>query len=206
MTLTVDFYYGLGSRYSYLAATQLDRIAAATGCRFAWHPVSSGALMGLRGGRPFRGEPISGQYEWPYRRHDAEAWAEYYGVPYREPVDFLVDPAYLAVASIAAKRLGAVEAYSRRLFQAIFVEGRVIAEADLAALATEAGLDAQAFRAQLDAPADDGVLPGRAAAGPGARRLRRADLLRGQTPVLGQRPPGAARTRPPQGACGRAII
>ncbi len=28
MTLTVDFYYGLGSRYSYLATTQLARIAA----------------------------------------------------------------------------------------------------------------------------------------------------------------------------------
>ena len=60
MALVVDFYYGLGSRYSYLASTQLERIAAETGCRFAWHPVSSGALMRLRGGRPFRGEPVSG--------------------------------------------------------------------------------------------------------------------------------------------------
>ncbi len=149
---TVDFYYGLGSRYSYLASTQLDRIAAETGCRFDWHPVSSGALMRLRGGRPFQGEPVSGQYEWPYRQHDAEAWAEYYGVPYREPVDFLVDPAYLAVAATAAKRLGAVEAYSRRLFQAIFVEGRAIAEADLTGFAADAGLDTAAFRSHLEDP------------------------------------------------------
>ena len=109
--------------------------------------------MELRGGHPFRGEPASGQYEWPYRRHDAEAWAEYYGVPYREPVDFRVDPAYLAVAASAAKRLGAVEAYSRRLFQAIFIEGRAVVEADLTDLAREAGLDAAAFRAQLADPA-----------------------------------------------------
>ncbi len=128
MTLTVDFYYGLGSRYSYLATTQLARIAAETGCRFAWHPLKSGALMELRGGHPFHGEPASGQYEWPYRRHDAEAWADYYGARYREPVDFLVDPAYLAVAATAAKQLGAVEAYSRRLFRAIFVEARAVAE------------------------------------------------------------------------------
>ena len=153
MSLAVDFYYGLGSRYSYLASTQIERIAAETGCRFAWHPVSSGALMRLRGGRPFRGEPVSGQYEWPYRRHDAEAWAAYYGVPYREPMDFLVDPDYLAVAATAAQQLGAVEAYSRCLFQAIFVEGRAVLEADLAALATEAGLDAAGFRAQLADPA-----------------------------------------------------
>ncbi len=153
MPLTVDFYYGLGSRYAYLASTQLERIAAGTGCRFAWHPVSSGALMRLRGGRPFRGEPISGQYEWPYRQRDAEAWAEYYNVPYREPVDFLVDPDDLAVAASAAQRLGAAEAYSRRLFQAIFVEGRTVAEDNLAALATGAGLDAADFRAQLADPA-----------------------------------------------------
>ncbi len=153
MSLAVEFYYGLGSRYSYLASTQLERIAAATGCRFDWHPLKSGALMELRGGHPFHGEPVSGQYEWPYRRLDAEAWAEYYGVPYREPVDFLVDPAYLAVAATAAKRLGAVEAYSRRLFQAIFVEGRAIAEADLTGFAADAGLDAAAFRTHLDDPA-----------------------------------------------------
>ncbi len=153
MALAVDFYYGLGSRYSYLAATQLARIATETGCRFHWHPLKSGALMELRGGPPFHGAPASGQYEWPYRRLDAEAWAEYYGVPYREPVDFLVDPAYLAVAASAAKRLGAVEAYSRRLFQAIFVDGRAVAEADLIGFAADVGLDAQAFRAGLADPA-----------------------------------------------------
>jgi 2-hydroxychromene-2-carboxylate isomerase len=153
MTIAVDFYYGLGSRYSYLASTQLERIAAETGCRFDWHPLKSGALMELRGGHPFHGEPASGQYEWPYRQYDAEAWAEFYGVPYREPVDFLVDPAYLAVAAGAAKRLGAVEAYSRRLFQAVFVEGKAIAEADLTGFAADAGLDAAAFRTHLKDPA-----------------------------------------------------
>ena len=153
MALAVDFYYGLGSRYSYLASTQLDRIAGATGCRFDWHPLKSAALMELRGGHPFRGEPVSGQYEWPYRRLDAEAWAEFYGVPYREPVDFLVDPGFLALAATAAKRLGAVEAYSRRLFQAIFVEGRAVAEAEVIGFAADAGLDAAAFRAQLEDPA-----------------------------------------------------
>ncbi len=53
----------------------------------------------------------------------------------------------------AAKHLGAVEAYSRRLFEAIFVEGRALAESDLVDLAEDAGLDAAAFRAQLDDPA-----------------------------------------------------
>ncbi len=120
-------------------------------------------------------------------------------MPYREQVDFLVDPAYLAVAASAAKRLdrvridrtrdpgstnpvnpvyidnveqihavdriavgdsnqprsalGAVEAYSRRLFQAIFVEGVAIAEADLIGFAADVGLETAAFRTRLDDPA-----------------------------------------------------
>ncbi len=74
-------------------------------------------------------------------------------MPYREPVDFRVDPEYLARADSAATRLGAVEAYSRRLFQAIIVDGRAVAEADLTGFAADAGLDAAAFRTHLDDPA-----------------------------------------------------
>ncbi len=48
MSLAVEFYYGLGSRYSYLASTQLERIAAETGCRFDWHPLKSGCYRPSR--------------------------------------------------------------------------------------------------------------------------------------------------------------
>ena len=86
MRARVDFYLGLGSRYSYLAASQVDRIEKTHGCRFVWKPIASGALMDRRGGNPFRGEPLSGQYDWGYREYDAKCWAAYYGIPFREPV------------------------------------------------------------------------------------------------------------------------
>src|SRR5918996_5126174 len=102
---TVDFYLGLGSRYSYLAASQVDRIEKTYNCRFVWKPIASGALMARRGGNPFRGEPLSGQYDWGYREYDAKCWASYYGIPFREPVAFRTDPA-TRVAS-RARRSGA---------------------------------------------------------------------------------------------------
>jgi 2-hydroxychromene-2-carboxylate isomerase len=40
----VDFWFGPGSRYSYLAATQLDAIALETGAIFRWRAVMSGDL------------------------------------------------------------------------------------------------------------------------------------------------------------------
>lgn len=149
----VDFYYGLGSRYSYLASTQVAALEAETGCSVRWHPLSSGDLIAARGPSPFRGEPVSGQYEWTYRRRDAEAWAAYYGVPYREPERFRVDPRHLAEACIAAGRLNRLVAYSRRLFAAIFVEGRAIDGLVIEELATDIGLPQPTFHALRADPA-----------------------------------------------------
>lgn len=149
----VDFFYGLGSRYSYLASTRLDRLQAETGCRFRWRPLYSGDLFAVRGVDPFAGAPVSGQYDWTYRRRDAERWAAYYGVPYREPDDVECDPRRLALACTAAARLGGVQAFSRRLFQALFVEGESPLDDHVCtALAREVGLDEAAFRQAVGQP------------------------------------------------------
>ena len=39
--LTVEFYYSIGSRYSYLASTQIEKLEAETGCRVEWLPLAS---------------------------------------------------------------------------------------------------------------------------------------------------------------------
>jgi 2-hydroxychromene-2-carboxylate isomerase len=118
---SIDFYYSIGSRYSYLAATQIDRLKQETGCHVEWHPINSVRLISQRESSPFEGKPISRQYEWNYRELDAKRWAKFYGVPYVEPrgrVQF--DAELLARACVAAKRLGKVEEYSRLLFAAMF--------------------------------------------------------------------------------------
>jgi 2-hydroxychromene-2-carboxylate isomerase len=150
----VRFYYGLGSRYSYLASTQILRLAAETGCTVQWRPLYSGDLFAARGADPFAGPPVSGQYEWAYRQADAEAWADYYGVPYREPLDVRFEPRRLALAATAAARLGAVEAFSRALLQALFVRGTSpLDDAACVRIGAAAGLDGAAFRDAIAAPA-----------------------------------------------------
>ena len=151
--VAIDFYLGLGSRYSYLAASQLERIEATYGCRFVWKPIASGALMDRRGGNPFRGQPLSGQYDWGYREYDAKCWARYYGVPFREPISFRVDPDRLALACLAADRQGALVPCCRLLQQLIFVDGVVIDDGMIAGLAGQLELDKAAFQRDLAAPA-----------------------------------------------------
>jgi 2-hydroxychromene-2-carboxylate isomerase len=150
----VDAYLGLGSRYSYLASTQLDRIAQETGASFNWIPIVSEDLF-APARNPFEGAPVSGQYEWFYRRQDAEAWADYYQVPFREPMGRLtVDPRLLVRAALAAGELKKRAAMMKRLFATVFVDDRT--DIDAAACidcAVDVGIERNAFRMAFQNPA-----------------------------------------------------
>jgi 2-hydroxychromene-2-carboxylate isomerase len=151
---TVDFYYSIGSRYSYLAATQIDALQKATGCHVEWHPVNSIRLISQLERSPFAGKPTSTQYEWTYRELDAQRWANLYNIPYLEPrgrVDF--DSELLAQACTAAKQLGKVEAYSRSLFAAMFQDSLAkIDEQECIVRAEACGIDAVDFQVALRSP------------------------------------------------------
>ncbi|MFI5030734.1 MAG: 2-hydroxychromene-2-carboxylate isomerase [Reyranellales bacterium] len=148
----VDFYLGLGSRYSYLAASQVDRLEMQYGCRFAWKPIASGALIDRRGDHPFRHQDGMGQYDRSYRQYDASAWAAHYGIPFNEPTAVKVDADGPALAGLAAERQGALVACCRHLFAMIFAEGAPIDEVAIDALPQRLGLDRTAFRRDLESP------------------------------------------------------
>lgn len=149
----VEFIYGLASRYSYLASTQIERIARQTGARFRWWPISSPALLDRRGDNPFR-SAAGGQYDWSYRRRDAEDWAAHYGVPFNDPVGRLTfEPLLPVLAAIAAGRQNRVEAMSHHLFRLIFVDERAeFGRDEILSEARALGLDVATFAADLDSP------------------------------------------------------
>lgn len=148
----MSFYFGAGSRYSYLAATQLSALEAETGARFDWLAVDSARLIAMRGHNPFAAPDGVGQYDWNYRRRDAEAWADLYGVPFREPHGRIaLDPDLFSRACAVARRLGAAEAYARALFRAVFADDLpAVDRAVCIERAVEAGLDRAAFADALD--------------------------------------------------------
>jgi 2-hydroxychromene-2-carboxylate isomerase len=141
----VEFFFGLGSRYSYLAFTQIARIEASHSCTFSLQPISSVELMQLRGESPFQGTPLSGQYEWDYRRRDAQAWAKYYRVPFLEPKPLPEDHRLMARACYAADMQGALRPYSEAMFQAVFVGNERIDAQTCVEIASRIKLDARLF-------------------------------------------------------------
>ena len=141
----VEFFFGLGSRYSYLAFTQIARIEASYSCTFNLQPIGSGELLNLRGASPFQGAPLSGQYEWDYRRRDAVAWAEYYRVPFVEPNPLPEDRGLMARACHAAGMQGALRPYCEAMFNAVFVSNENIDERTCVAIASRIKLDVRLF-------------------------------------------------------------
>jgi len=156
---TVSFYFGLSSRYSYLAHTQLAGIAARTGARFEWKPLYSPDLMDRRGQNPFAVPPPSGVYDAAYRLRDVRRWAGFYGIPYSEPDGRLVgDRRLFSLAAVAGAYLGEAEAMSRAIFAAVFHDTRTalpdagLPDTGLVDLAVSLGLDETAYAEALVAP------------------------------------------------------
>ena len=122
--------------------TQIERLESETGCRVRWRPLFSGDLFAARGRDPFAGAPASGQYDWAYRRRDAERWAAYYGGAVSRARWRPVRPAPPRARRHRrrpARRRGAVQPI---LFQALFVDGTSPLDDDACVRwRTEAGLD-----------------------------------------------------------------
>lgn len=147
----VEVYLDLTDPHSYLASTQIERIAAGTGAVFRWYPVAASELL-ERGQEPyFRSH---GPFDPEFQRNDVEAWAAYYQVPLRDPPSRQKpDPAFLAGAAIAAGGSEERGAMVKRLFAALFVEMRTkVDSTDLFNFAADVGLDPWAYRNALIDP------------------------------------------------------
>jgi len=150
---TIDFYYGIGSRYSYLAHSQIPGLERDFGVAVRWCPLHSAALMRAAGRMPFEGSPASRQYDPSYRSTDAARWARLYGIPYREPDWTAIDFGRVNRAAVAAAAQADPAAYSRRLFARLYGEGAPsFDDAILADIADAAGLDGARLVAEIDAP------------------------------------------------------
>jgi 2-hydroxychromene-2-carboxylate isomerase len=138
---SIDFYFGIGSRYSYLAAARIPTLQEQTGVAVRWRAVYSRELMRRAGADPFAGSALRGQYEPTYRTRDAQRWADLLGIPYVEPDFATLDSKALALWSVAAELLGGGAAFGAAALGAVFGRGKnPSSQSDLAALAISAQL------------------------------------------------------------------
>ena len=113
MSRSIDFYFFVGSTYSYLSVARAEGVAAEAGVTLNWTPFSVRTLMREQNNSPFSGKPVKMQYMW----RDIERRAARFGIPFTSPPGYPIDPEQLAnrVATLAS-----MEGWCRAFVQAAY--------------------------------------------------------------------------------------
>jgi len=140
-----DFFYDLGSPYSYLASTQISGIEERTGATARFLPITLGGL------RKTTGHQMPPPVQLKYMSEDTARWAKQYGVRMQIPQVFPATTIKALRAVIAADRAGKGREAMRALFDTYWVEGNDISTGEAVERAlTAAGLDGKALVSATD--------------------------------------------------------
>ncbi len=139
MSAGIDFWFSIGSTYTYLSVMRIGALARREGVAVAWRPFSVRTLMVEQNNIPFRDKPVKAAYMW----RDIERRAEGYGRQPRLPALYPLTQWDVAnrIAVLAAQE-GWCEAYAVETYRRWFEEGFEPAiEPNLSATLTAIGQD-----------------------------------------------------------------
>lgn len=148
MASTLDFYFEFSSPYGYMAATQIESLAAETGLALNWHPILLGPMFKAMGSAPLIQIPLKGEYAL----RDFARCAKLAGIPYSQPEPFPIATVAAARAAIHARDQHADKAPGliKALYHAYFADGRLISEAEVVLdVVSEQGFDRAEFEAAI---------------------------------------------------------
>ncbi|MCC1493114.1 2-hydroxychromene-2-carboxylate isomerase [Cognatishimia sp. F0-27] len=136
----VDFWFSIGSTYSYLTVLRADDVAARRGLTLRWRPFDVRHVMVAQNNIPFKDKPVKAAYMW----RDIERRAPRYGLSPRLPAPYPLPGLVLAnaVATIGVEE-GWVADYTRATYRLWFELGQPAGEdPNLTTSLTEIGQDA----------------------------------------------------------------
>jgi len=144
---SIDFFYDIGSPYSYLCATQIEGVAGKHGRGVRWRPMLLGAIFKATGNdMPAR---VPAKAKWMLQ--DLALWAESYGVPFTFPASFPANTVRAMRACTFAAERGKVREMSIALFEGYWSRGIDPSSAEgLQQASAAAGLDAAEVLAAIE--------------------------------------------------------
>jgi 2-hydroxychromene-2-carboxylate isomerase len=148
MSLPIDFYFYIGSTYTYLTVNRIERVAAKYRRDVRWRPFSVRDIMVEQKNVPFRDKPVKAAY----MRRDVERRAVRHGIPFTTfPQYPIFDTEQLATRTALVGQDAWCPAFTRAVYESWFLRGETPGEpAVLAPILTKLGLDAAATLAQAD--------------------------------------------------------
>ncbi len=134
----VEFFYDVGSPYSYLAASRVEALAERHQAVLAWRPfLLGGVFKSLSLTAPAAQAPAKARYMLT----DLTRWAERLEVPFRLNPQFPVNTLTAMRMIVAGEERGNQMPLMRRFFRAMWAEGLDLADPEvLVRLADEAGV------------------------------------------------------------------
>ena len=122
----MQFWFELGSTYSYLAAARLQNLAADAGIAIEWKPFLLGPIFRSQGWNdsPFNLYPAKGRYMW----RDMERLCAKYDLPWRRPSQFPRNGLLAARLATLVADQPWVGSFVAAVYRANFAEDRDIAE------------------------------------------------------------------------------
>lgn len=147
---TVEFFFDIGSPYSYLASTQIDDVVKRCRAEVKWRPFLLGGVFKATGNVP----PATYAAKAAYLLTDLQRWSALYGVPFKLSSRFPLNTLRTERALFAAEQVGGYEAmkrYAKALFSAYWVNDEDVSnDAVLARVAGESGLSGEQVVKLLD--------------------------------------------------------
>ncbi|WP_137886292.1 2-hydroxychromene-2-carboxylate isomerase [Pseudomonas sp. 2FE] len=142
MSRSVEFFFDFGSPTTYLAWTQLPKIAADAGAEITWRPMLLGGVFKATGNQ----SPVSIPAKGRYMLQDLARFAQRYGVPMAFNPHFPINT--LTLMRGAAGYLGTAQfqPYLKAVFEALWVEQKNLGKPEVVAeVLSAAGLDPAEF-------------------------------------------------------------
>jgi len=120
MTKQIEFYFDFGSPYSYLAQTQLKKLAADAQTTIVYMPINVLDLMKATGNTP---TTIECKAKRKYAKSDLQRWVKKYGVDWEPNQNFRhIDLNFLLRGAIAAIKLGVGAEFVSKVFTGLYAQ------------------------------------------------------------------------------------
>ncbi len=137
---TIEFFWDVGSPYTFLASTRIDQIAEACDVQVQWRPFLLGGVFRETGNRP----PLEVPAKLNYMLDDLNTWAAHYGIRMGFPSCFPVNSLLPMRAAVGADTLGKGREFAKAVLEALWVAGKDPGQQDtLNEVAASVGLDGQ---------------------------------------------------------------
>ena len=127
----LEFFYDVGSPWTYLAFHKIEQVAAEAGAELVWKPILVGGVFNAVNPAVYesRANPVKPRAE--YMGKDLADWARSYGLAISFPKLFPVNSVKAMRGCFVAEDRGCISAFSRAVFAAYWGDHRDIAQDDV---------------------------------------------------------------------------